>query len=61
MIDSNTKINCPECHEEIIINTKQLVLGVRFTCFKCHLMVGLSNESKSLVNEAMNQFSKIKS
>ena len=61
MLDNNTKINCPECNEEIIINTKQLLLGVKFSCFNCNLIVGLANESKSLVNDALNQFSKIKS
>lgn len=61
MIDNNTKINCPECNEQIIINTKQLLLGVKFSCFNCHLVVGLSNESRPIVSDAMNHFSKIKS
>lgn len=61
MIDNNTKINCPECNEAIIINTQQLLLGVKFTCFNCKLIVGLANESKPLVTDAMKQFSKIKS
>jgi len=61
MIDNNTKINCPECNEEIIINTKQLLLGVKFSCHNCNLVVGLANESKAIVNDAMNHFSKIKS
>lgn len=61
MIDSNTKINCPECNEEIIINPKQLILGVKFSCYSCKLIIGLANESKPLVNEAIKRFSKIKS
>lgn len=61
MIDSNTKINCPDCNEEIIINTKQLILGVKFSCYSCNLIVGLANESKTLVNDAVKQLSKIKS
>jgi len=61
MVDKNTKINCPECNEQIVINTQQLLLGVKFSCFNCNLIVGLANESKQAVNDAMTQFSKIKS
>lgn len=60
MTETNTKINCPECNEEIIINTQQLLQGVKFTCFNCHLIIGLAQESRSVVSQAMNHFSKIK-
>lgn len=59
-LETNTKINCPDCGESILINTLQLLQGVKFTCFNCHCQIGLANDSKSTVENALKKIGKLK-
>lgn len=61
MIDANTKIKCPECNTDIIINTYQLLAGASYSCGKCKTSISLANDSKDAVNKAMNELEQIKS
>lgn len=60
MLDTNTKISCPDCNSDILINTTQLLSGSKFYCPCCKLVVGLAEESKCLVSGALNELEKIK-
>lgn len=60
MKTENTVIKCPECNSDIIINTFQLLQGVKFTCHMCKTQIGLASESKNDVQKALDEFSKIK-
>jgi len=60
MLDTNTKIKCPDCNAEILINTYQLLSGAKFSCSSCNLVVGLQNESKDTVSNALAELEKIK-
>jgi len=57
---NNQKINCPNCQSEIIFDTYALLQGVRFTCANCQAQIGLCNESKGVVGDAMNKFEQMK-
>lgn len=54
------QIACPVCKTPIQFDTKQLLAGVQFTCHNCHSSIGLSLESKPMVEEAMKKFEELK-
>jgi transcription initiation factor IIE alpha subunit len=60
MIISDQTIPCPECGTKIPFETRQLLMGVQFPCPKCQSLIGLAQESKPLVEEAMNKLEKVK-
>lgn len=51
----NSIIQCPKCGSDIIINTKQLLLGVKFNCYNCRIIVGLSQDSRRNVEDAVKR------
>nr|WP_319569867.1 hypothetical protein [uncultured Draconibacterium sp.] len=54
------QIPCPVCNTKIPFDTKQLIAGIQFSCPNCQASVGLSQESKPLVEEAMKKFEELK-
>lgn len=60
MKSENTVIRCPECNNDVLINTFQLLQGIKFSCHVCQVQIGLAHESKSDVQKALDEFSKIK-
>ncbi len=60
MINSDQSIPCPVCQTKTPFDTKQLLMGVKFTCPKCQAAIGLSDESKPIVQETMTKFEEIK-
>lgn len=60
MINSDQSIPCPVCGTKIPFDTRQLLLGVQFVCSNCQSAIGLANESKPIVEEAMEKFDKMK-
>ncbi len=60
MINTEQSIPCPTCNTKIPFDTKQLLLGVQFTCSNCHAAIGLATESKTVVEDAMIKFEKEK-
>ena len=55
-----SSINCPDCGNVIPIDTKQLLIGARFNCFNCKVSIGLSSESKNIVEDTVQKFEKLK-
>lgn len=53
-------IPCPNCQTPIPVDNRQLVLGVQFTCSKCQSVIGLSQESNSIVKNTMEKFEHLK-
>lgn len=61
LISSNGQsIPCPLCKTPIPFDTRQLLQGVQFSCPKCSVAVGLANESKEVVQSAMDRFDKLR-
>ena len=60
MINFDQTIPCPVCGTKIHFNTRELLKGVKFTCSNCSASIGLSNESKPLVQDVMDKFDNIK-
>lgn len=60
MENFNSSINCPDCATSIIINTKQLLLGYKFSCPSCNLSIGLSSDSRSVVENTIQKFDQFK-
>jgi transcription initiation factor IIE alpha subunit len=60
MINTEQTIPCPECGTKIPFDTKQLLMGVQFACPKCQSLIGLAQESKPLVEEAMEKLERVK-
>lgn len=54
------QIPCPVCSTKIPFDTKQLIAGVQFICPNCQASVGLSIESKSVVEDAMKKLDELK-
>lgn len=54
------QLPCPVCSTQIPFDTKQLIAGVQFQCPNCQSVVGLSMESKPLVEDAMKKLEEIK-
>ena len=58
---SNTlTIPCPACNTPIPFNTHELLRGAQFTCPKCYASIGLSNESRPVVEKTMKKFDEMK-
>lgn len=47
-------IPCPVCKTQIPIDLHLLVQGVQFSCPNCQAAIGLSAESRPIVNEAVD-------
>lgn len=60
MINPDQSIPCPVCQTKIPFDTKQLLLGIQFTCPNCAASIGLSDESKPLVQDTMKKFEEVK-
>lgn len=54
------RISCPNCQTEIIFDTYALLQGVKFMCTNCQAKIGLSSESKDLVEDTMVKFDEMK-
>ncbi len=55
----NTEIPCPSCKSAIHLETDALLAGTHFTCSGCGATVSLSNGSKPVVSNAMQEFEKL--
>lgn len=53
-------IPCPVCSTKIAIDVKLLLQGVQFTCSNCHATIGLSHNSKPLVENAIDKMEQLK-
>lgn len=53
-------IPCPVCKTQIPIDLHLLVQGMQFSCPNCQAAIGLSTESRPIVNEAVDNFEKLK-
>ncbi|MBO3696817.1 hypothetical protein [Roseivirga sp. E12] len=60
MINLDQSIPCPVCQTKIPFDTKQLLMGVQFSCPNCQAAIGLSDQSKPLVQETMEKFEELK-
>ncbi|OEK01339.1 hypothetical protein BFP97_07345 [Roseivirga sp. 4D4] len=60
MINLDQSIPCPVCQTKIPFDTKQLLMGVQFSCPNCQAAIGLSDQSKPLVQETMDKFEELK-
>lgn len=47
-------IPCPVCKTQIPIDLHLLVQGMQFSCPNCQAAIGLSTESRPIVNEAVD-------
>ncbi|WHT39084.1 hypothetical protein QNH98_19415 [Myroides sp. mNGS23_01] len=54
-------IACPVCHTPICIEVSQLVMGTRFTCSNCQAVIGLADNSKSIVKDAVQSYNALPS
>jgi len=54
-------IACPVCHTPVFIEVSQLVMGTRFTCSNCQAAIGLANNSKSIVKDAVQSYNALSS
>lgn len=54
------QIPCPVCNTPISFDTKQLLAGVQFGCPNCKSSIGLAAESKTVVENTMCEFEKLK-
>lgn len=52
------QIPCPVCKTGIPFDTRQLLQGVQFSCPSCQASIGLADESKEVVRQAMESFEK---
>lgn len=55
MSDFNSAINCPDCGTTILINTKQLLLGHKYSCHNCNISIGLSQDSREIVEDTIKK------
>ncbi|MCW3102330.1 MAG: hypothetical protein JWO09_770 [Bacteroidetes bacterium] len=60
MINKDQSIPCPVCQTKIPFDTHQLLTGVQFSCSNCSAAIGLSTESKKLVEETMVKLEDLK-
>ena len=47
-------IPCPVCKTPIPFEIEKLLNGMKFICPNCHAAIGLGDNSRSQVSEAMN-------
>jgi hypothetical protein len=60
LINKEAIISCPVCHTPIPFNAQSLLAGVSFSCPSCFASVGLSQESKPIVEKAINKLEELK-
>jgi transcription initiation factor IIE alpha subunit len=60
MFSTDQTIPCPVCNNKIPFDTKQLLMGVQFSCPNCSISIGLPQESKHIVEETMQKFDELK-
>lgn len=60
MILPEQTIPCPVCGNNISFDTRELLKGVKFTCSKCNAVIGLAEESKATVQDAMDKLDDLK-
>jgi len=60
MLNQDQKIPCPVCKTPIHFDTYQLLSGTQFKCTNCDSSIGLSAESRPLVEETMKKFEDMK-
>jgi hypothetical protein len=55
-------IPCPVCNTKISFDTNQLLMGTSFICpnEQCKASIGLSQESKPIVEDVITKFENIK-
>lgn len=56
----HSNISCPDCGTSISINTRQLLLGYKFNCYNCNVSIGLSNDSKEVVEQTIQKIDQFK-
>jgi len=54
MQPKTTTIACPNCNTPIALEIVQLIIGTKFSCMNCEATIGLANESKDMVKQAVN-------
>lgn len=60
-MNTQQHIPCPECQTPIYFDPRSLLQGLQFSCHKCGIAIGLSTESRGVVQESLNELDKIKS
>lgn len=60
MMAVNQVIPCPMCKGSIPFDTKQLLIGVQFSCPTCGAKIGIAVENKGAVQEAMDKLQMLK-
>ncbi len=60
MMNLEQSIPCPTCQTKIPFDVQQLLRGMEFSCPGCHASIGISTESRPLVEETMEKFSEMK-
>lgn len=62
MINQEQNIPCPVCSTKIPFSVNELMRGVKFKCPNptCDASVGLAEESKPLVEHAIDKFEALK-
>ena len=53
-------IPCPVCKTPIPFGIEKLLNGMKFICPNCHAAIGLGDNSRSQVSEAMNKLEQLK-
>ncbi|MDR0229903.1 MAG: hypothetical protein LBI72_12695 [Flavobacteriaceae bacterium] len=56
MKSKNSTIHCPDCNTPIAIEITQLLQGSKFSCSTCKASVGLSMESKNILEKAVKSY-----
>jgi transcription initiation factor IIE alpha subunit len=60
MFNTDQTLPCPVCNTKIPFDAQQLLMGTQFTCSNCNAIIGLANESKPIVENALQQFEQFK-
>lgn len=60
MMAVNQVIPCPMCKGSIPFDTKQLLMGVQFSCPTCDAKIGIAVENKGVVQDTMEKFQMFK-
>lgn len=50
---------CPVCQTPVFIEMDQLLMGTRFTCSNCQAAIGLANNSKGIVKDALQSYNSL--
>lgn len=62
MINQEQNISCPVCATKIHFDVMELMKGIQFKCpnIECDAAVGIAQESKNLVGNALDKFAELK-